>query len=447
MAAERPLHKKPQGETRQMPFETVDAGPRRIAVIGGGISGMAAAHLLARDASVVLYEAEARLGGHARTVLAGKRGDQPVDTGFIVFNKANYPHLVQLFTDLNVPIADSSMTFGASLQGGRMEYALASVNALFATRSNIVNPKFLRMLRDIMHFNKHAEAAAKDPAQTIRDLLCQLGTGDYFRDYYITPLSGAIWSTPVQGILDFPAQALIRFFKNHALLGVYGQHQWYTVQGGSIEYVRRLQASLVTHGVDLRLRAPIAGVKRVPGGAMVRAHGAEWEMFDEVIFATHSDTALTLLSDASPAERSALSAVRYQPNEAVLHADTRLMPKRRSCWASWVYCEPAGPKPDRIDLTYWMNSLQPIPQDDPLFVTLNSTQVIDERLIHDTVTWQHPVFDLEALAAQGTISAMNGTQNTWFCGAWMRNGFHEDGFQSAVDVVQAMQSQKVQITA
>jgi uncharacterized protein len=430
-----------------MPFETMNAGPRRIAVIGGGISGMAAAHLLAPEASVVLFEAEGRLGGHARTVLAGKRGDQPVDTGFIVFNKVNYPHLVKLFTDLNVPIADSSMTFGASLRGGRMEYALANLNALFATRSNIVNPAYLRMLRDILHFNKHAESAATDPSLTIGDLLSNLGTGAYFRDYYITPLSGAIWSTPVQGILDFPAQALIRFFKNHALLGVYGQHQWYTVQGGSIEYVRRLQDSLVQHGVDLRLGAAIAGVKRVPGGAMVRAHGAEWEMFDEVIFATHSDTALKLLSDATPQETAALSAVRYQPNEAVLHADANLMPKRRSCWASWVYCEPAGPKPDRIDLTYWMNSLQPIPQDDPLFVTLNTTQPIRENLIHDTVTFQHPVFDLPALAAQNTIRAMNGTQNTWFCGAWMRNGFHEDGFQSAVDVVDAMQRQKVQIAA
>ncbi len=430
-----------------MPFETVDGAPRRIAVIGGGISGMAAAHLLAPTASVALFEGEGRLGGHARTVLAGKRGDQPVDTGFIVFNKVNYPHLLKLFTDLNVPIADSAMTFGASLNGGRMEYALASLNALFATRSNIANPRFYRMLRDIMHFNKNAEAAATDPTQTIGDLLRHLGTGDYFRDYYITPLSGAIWSTPVQGILDFPAQALIRFFKNHALLGVYGQHPWYTVQGGSIAYVRRLQTALVSHGVDLRLGAPVMGVRRVPGGAMVRTHGAEWEMFDEVIFATHSDTALSLLSDATPAETAALSAVRYQPNVAVLHADTSLMPKRRSCWASWVYCEPAGPKPDRIDLTYWMNSLQPIPQDDPLFVTLNSTQTIRAELIHDTVTFQHPVFDLPAIAAQGTIRAMNGTQNTWFCGAWMRNGFHEDGFQSAVDVVDAMQRQQVQIAA
>jgi uncharacterized protein len=278
-------------------------------------------------------------------------------------------------------------------------------------------------------------------------LLRDLGTGDYFRDYYILPLSGAIWSTPLQGILDFPAHAMIQFFKNHALLGVYGQHQWYTVQGGSVEYVRRLQSVLTTAGVDIRLAAPVAGVKRTTDGAMVRSLGGEWEAFDEVIFATHSDVTLRLLEDASPAERAALSAVRYQPNEAVLHSDARLMPKRRSVWASWVYCEPPGPRPDKIDLTYWMNSLQPIPHDDPLFVTLNSNQPIDDRLIHDVNTFDHPVYDLAAIAAQETIRGMNGTRQTWFCGAWMRSGFHEDGFQSAVDVVNAMHTQRARNTA
>jgi uncharacterized protein len=428
-----------------MPFETHDAATRRVAIIGGGISGMAAARMIAPDASVVLFEAEPRLGGHARTVMAGKRGDQPVDTGFIVYNNANYPNLVRLFDDLAVPVAESSMTFGASINGGRMEYALASLNALFATRRNILNPKFLRMLRDIMHFNARAEAASQNPGLTIGELLRDLGTGDWFRDYYILPLSGAIWSTPVQGILDFPAHAMIQFFKNHALLGVYGQHQWYTVRGGSVEYVRRLQAALVAAGVDIRLSAPVAGVRRTDDGVMVRGTGGEWEPFDEVIFATHSDVTLRMLEDPSAAERAALSAVRYQPNEAVLHADARMMPKRRSVWSSWVYCEPPGPRPDKIDLTYWMNSLQPIPHDDPLFVTLNTNQPIDDRLIHDVNTFDHPVYDLAALAAQGTIRAMNGTRHTWFCGAWMRSGFHEDGFQSAVDVVNAMQAGQVSL--
>jgi uncharacterized protein len=421
-----------------MPFEHLSTAPRRVAVIGGGISGMAAAYQLAGQAQVVIYEAEGRLGGHARTVLAGKRGDQPVDTGFIVFNKVNYPHLTKLFADLDVPVADSSMTFGASFAGGRMEYALSTLGALFASRRNIVNPRFLRMLRDILHFNKHAEKASADPSLTIGELLRDLGTGNYFRDYYILPLSGAIWSTPVRGILDFPAQALIRFFKNHALMGLTGQHQWYTVQGGSVQYVHRLQAALVAQGVDIRLNAPVAGVQRVEGGVQVRATAAEWEAFDDVIFGTHADDTLAMLADPSQQEKSALSAVRYQPNEAVLHSDETVMPKNRQVWSSWNYCEPTGPKPDRIDLTYWMNSLQPIPKDDPLFVTLNATQAIREELVHDTVTFRHPVYDLAAIKAQADIRAMNGVRNTWFCGAWMRNGFHEDGFQSAVDVVTRM---------
>jgi len=415
------------------------SGPaRRVAVVGGGISGMAAAHLLAADHRVVLFEAEPRLGGHARTVLAGKRGDQPVDTGFIVYNRVNYPHLVDLFEKLDVPVATSNMSFGASIRGGWLEYALASVDALFAQRSNIVNPAFLRMCRDILYFNKHAEGAASDPALTIGGLLETLGTGPWFRDYYILPLSAAIWSTPSAGILDFPAQSLIRFFKNHALMSLSGQHQWFTVRGGSIEYVRRLHAELVRQAVDVRLAAPIAGIRREAGQIYVRAAAGVWEQFDDLVMATHSDDALALLSDPSPEESAALGAVRYQSNSAILHADARVMPKSRKCWASWVYTEPAGAQTDKIDLTYWMNSLQPIPKDDPLFVTLNSNTPIRDNLIYDQVTFRHPVYDLAAVAAQGQLRAMNGARNTWFCGAWMKNGFHEDGFGSAVDVAGAM---------
>ncbi len=417
-----------------MPFETFSAAPRRIAVIGGGISGMAAAHFLGRDNAVVLFEADRRLGGHARTVLAGKNGDQPVDTGFIVFNKVNYPNLVALFEELDVPVAKSNMTFGASIDGGRIEYGLASFDTIFAQRKNLVSPRFLGMIADIVRFNKHAEAAADAPGLTIAELLDRLGTHDWFRDYYITPFSGAIWSTPTQGILDFPAQALVQFFRNHALLGHSGQHQWYTVRGGSVEYVRRLQASLVSHGVDVRLETPVAGVKRVAGGVMVRARGGEWDMFDDVIFATHSDDTLRLLSDATGTERMALGAISYQPNDAVLHSDASMMPKSRKVWSSWSYVEPKGGPGDRIDLTYWMNSLQPIPLDDPLFVTLNTARPIREDLIHDTVTFRHPVYDLAGLAAQKTIRTINGAAGTWFCGAWLRNGFHEDGIASAVEV-------------
>ena len=422
-----------------MPFETLGSVPRRIAVIGGGISGMAAAHLLADQNSVVLFEAEGRLGGHARTKMGGKRGDQPVDTGFIVFNKVNYPNLLRLFDKLDVPYVESSMSFGASIAGGRIEYGLASLDAIFAQRKNIVSPRFLGMVTDIMRFNKNALNVVK-PGMTIRDLLAALGTGDWFRDFYITPFSGAIWSTPTAGILDFPAHALVQFFENHRLLDFEGQHQWYTVKGGSIEYVRRLQASLTQRGVDLRLGAAVAGVKREEGGVQIRAFGGEWELFDDVVFATHSDISLSLLADASPAERAALSAVRYQRNQAILHRDPSVMPKNRKCWSSWVYVEPKNGASGKIDLTYWMNSLQPIPQDDPIFVTLNSNGGIRDELIDDVVTFDHPVYDNAAIAAQSTIRAMNGTNNTWFAGAWMRNGFHEDGFASAVDVVEAMKS-------
>ena len=423
-----------------MPFETHAQAPRRIAVIGGGISGMSAAHALAEGNSVVLFEAEGRLGGHARTLVAGKRGDQPVDTGFIVFNRVNYPHLVQLFEKLEVPVAPSTMSFGASIGGGAVEYGLASMDVLFAQRRNLVSPRFLGMITDILRFNKHAEAVVKDGRMTIAELLAELGTGPAFRDWYITPFSGAIWSTPTQGILDFPAQALVQFFRNHALLGYNGQHQWYTVKGGSVQYVSRLHNQMTRQGVDIRLSAPVAAVERREGGVMVRAEGAEWEMFDDVVFATHSDVTLRALADASPAERAALGAVRYQPNEAVLHCDERLMPQRRKVWSSWNYVEPRGGARDRIDLTYWMNELQPIPKDDPLFVTLNATQAIRAECIHDVTTFRHPVYDLGTLDAQGKVRAMNGTRNTWFCGAWMRNGFHEDGIATAMDVVQAMRT-------
>jgi predicted NAD/FAD-binding protein len=421
-----------------MPFDTIAAAPKRIAVIGAGISGMGAAYLLSQANHVTLFEAEPRLGGHARTVIAGKRGDQPVDTGFIVYNKANYPHVTALFDDLGVPVVPSNMSFGASIKGGKLEYALTSIDAIFAQRKNIGRPKFLRMLRDINRFNTRASEAASDPSISISDFLDNLGTGSWFRDHYLLPLTGAIWSTPVTRMNDFPAQAMIRFMKNHALLGYGGQHQWYTVKGGSIQYVDRLAARLKKQNVDIRLGAPIASVCRSDEGAEITPKGGIPEQFDEVIFATHSDTSLSLLSDASPQERAALAAIRYQPNEAVLHSDVSMMPKRRKVWASWVYCEDETKNSDRIDLTYWMNSLQPIPHDDPLFVTLNSNRPIREELIHDTVTFQHPVYDVAALQGQDAIRQMNGTNHTWFCGAWMKNGFHEDGYSSAVDVATAL---------
>ncbi len=422
-----------------MPFEAQGAIPRKIAIIGGGISGLGAAYRLSTSNRVTLFEAEPRLGGHARTIVAGKRGDQPVDTGFLVFNYANYPLMAKLFDELDVPVTQSNMSFAASIGGGSFEYALTSLDALFAQRRNLVNPKFLRMVRDILHFNKNALRVARDnPRLTIAEFLSKMGTGDYFRDYYLLPLSGAIWSTPIEKIMDFPAYAMMQFFENHALLQHSGQHQWYTVKGGSVEYVTRLQAALQGRAVDLRLGSPIQSVKREGGAVQIKAHGADWLSFDEVIFATHSDDSLAMLADPSQQEQAALGAVKYQPNEVVLHCDEDIMPKRRKVWSSWNYTEEGGALADQIDLTYWINKLQPVPQDDPHFVTLNSKRTIREECIYDSTVLRHPVYDLAALDAQRQVQAFNGMNNTWFCGAWMRNGFHEDGLATATEVAEAI---------
>ena len=426
-----------------MPFEQPhDAAnntkAQKVAIVGGGISGMGAAYRLGHDMQVTLFEAEDRLGGHARTKIAGKHGDQPVDTGFIVFNYANYPKMTALFDELNVPVVKSNMSFGASIGGGRLEYGLSNLDALFAQRKNALNPKFLGMVRDIFRFNKNALKLSQDPSLTTAEFLEKLGTGDWFRDFYLLPLSGAIWSTPTQKIMDFPAKAMIQFFENHALLNATVQHQWYTVDGGSIEYVRRLETALERRNVEMRLRTPVQSVRRIDGAVEVKAVGGEWETFDHVIFGTHSDDTLALLADPNESERQALGAVAYQANDIVLHADESIMPKRRQTWSSWVYTEDETTSSDQIDLTYWMNSLQPIPMNDPHFVTLNTKRKIREDLIYDQVTLRHPVYDQAAMDAQVKVRTMNGTQNTWFTGAWLRNGFHEDGLDSAMNVADAI---------
>ncbi|NCQ22843.1 MAG: cyclopropane-fatty-acyl-phospholipid synthase [Rhodobacteraceae bacterium CG17_big_fil_post_rev_8_21_14_2_50_63_15] len=421
-----------------MPFEASAAARKKIAVIGAGISGMGAAERLSGRHDVVLMEAEPRLGGHARTVLAGKRGDRPVDTGFIVFNYATYPHLTDLFARLDVPVVKSTMSFGASFRGGALEYGLEGAGAFFGQRRNLINPLFWGMLRDIFRFNAGALEAAAEPGLTIGGLVEKMRLGRHFRDYYLRPFSGAIWSTPVEKILDFPAHALVTFFKNHGLLAYDEQHQWYTVEGGSVAYVTRLERALRDKGVEIRLGAPVAGARRQLSGVEIRARGGDWEFFDEVVFATHSDDALRLLSDPDAEERGTLGAVAYQPNDITLHADASLMPKRRAVWSSWNYTEARVKREGQIDLTYWMNSLQPIPEDDPHFVTLNTTRTIREDLIYDQVTLRHPVYDLAALDAQGRVRAGNGRRNTWFCGAWMRHGFHEDGLASGLEVAEAI---------
>ena len=412
--------------------------PKKIAVIGGGISGLGAAYVLSNTYQVTLFEAENRLGGHARTVFAGKNGNQAVDTGFIVFNYPNYPELSQLFSELNVPIAESNMSFGASLKDGTIEYALRNFDAIFAQRKNVLNPRFVKMVWDINRFNTIGLKVADDESLTIGQFLQKLKTGDWFRDYYLLPLSGAIWSTPTEKILDFPAYAMLQFFKNHALLSRSGQHQWYTVKGGSREYVSRLENVLKQKQVDIRVNTPVASVARHATGVVVKTYCSEPQTFDEVVFATHSDDTLALLSDPSKIEQRNLGSIKYQNNDVVLHSDVTVMPKLYKCWSSWVYTERKDKNSDKIDLTYWMNSLQPIPLDDPLFVTLNSTHNIDQNQIYDQVTMRHPVYDVGVLSAQKDISLSNGNNRTWFSGAWMRNGFHEDGLSSGLDVARSL---------
>ena len=412
--------------------------PKKIAVIGGGISGLGAAYILSNTYQVTLFEAENRLGGHARTVFAGKNGNQAVDTGFIVFNYSNYPELSQLFSELNVPIAESDMSFGASLKNGTIEYALRNFDAIFAQRKNVLNPRFVKMVWDINRFNTIGLTVADDESLTIGQFLQRLKTGDWFRDYYLLPLSGAIWSTPTEKILDFPAYAMLQFFKNHALLSRSGQHQWYTVKGGSSEYVNRLENALAQKRVEIRVKTPVASVTRHQTGVVVQTYSCEPQTFDEVVFATHSDDTLSLLSDPSKFEQRNLGSIKYQNNDVVLHSDVTVMPKLHKCWSSWVYTERKDKSTDKIDLTYWMNSLQPIPLDDPLFVTLNSTHNIDQNQIYDQITMRHPVYDVGVLSAQKDLSLNNGHNRTWFSGAWMKNGFHEDGLSSGLDVARSI---------
>lgn len=430
-------------------LQTVQS-PQRIAVIGGGISGLASAWLLGQTHNVTLFEAEKRLGGHARTVWAGRNGDVAVDTGFIVFNYANYPHLTALFRDLDVPVQRSDMSFGVSLGAGRLEYALRSGNALFGQRSNLASPSFYAMIRDILRFNAAAEsAAANSPELTIAELVRELGLSRAFREHYLFPICGAIWSTPTGGIGSFPAQALMRFMRNHALLSAGSQHQWWTVSGGSRSYVERLQAGLVRIGVRIRTGAPVSSVTR--HGENVTVHGTSFEdeTFDNVVFATHADQTLALLGDAAPEERAALGAIRFQPNRAVLHRDPAVMPRRRRCWSSWVYRTERMPQhggddaASGVGVTYWMNRLQSIPESEPLFVSLNPEIAIPDDAIYDETTFRHPLFDHEAIAAQEKVASMQGLRRTWIAGAWLRNGFHEDGFASAVRISRQLALRRV----
>ena len=378
--------------------------------------------------------------------MAGRNGDQPVDTGFIVFNEVNYPHFTDMLKKLDVPVADSNMSFGATVDRGRVEYSLQTLNTIFGQRRNLGRPAFVGMIRDLIRFNNEAEEAADSDDVTISELVETLGLGDWFARYYLMPICGAIWSTPTMDVGAFPAKTLVNFFKNHSLLG-WKQHQWKTIDGGSIQYVNRLTNDLRVRGVSLRPGTPVQSVRRDPGLVTVRAQGSLPETFDQVIFATHSDDALRLIENPTASEEAALGNLNYQDNRAFLHSDSGQMPLRRRCWSSWTYKAETTGEDTQIGVTYWMNRLQNIPDNDPMFISLNPSSDIRQEAIYDEVMFRHPVFDRAALRAQKDLKAIQGHNNTWFAGAYTRHGFHEDGFASAVAIAERIQPAQEVIAA
>jgi len=419
-----------------MPFEMA-IGPERksIAVVGAGISGLGAAYALAGLHDVTVFEAERRFGGHARTVLAGRGRDIAVDTGFIVYNERNYPLLTSLFRELDVPTKASDMSFAATFDGGRLEYGLRGLKALFAQRRNAVRPAYLGMLRDILKFNREAESALDRPDMSLGEFLDRLGVGEAFRRWYILPFSGAIWSATPQEMLAFPAATFVRFFKNHGLLAATGQPAWRTVEGGSRAYVELMAAALEAKGATLHAGAPAEAV--LPGDRpQLRIAGAAPQTFDAIILACHSDQALRLIDRPDEDQARILGALRYKANRAVLHDDPRMMPKRRACWSSWNYIGDS----DRstIGVTYWMNRLQSLPADQPLFVTLNPPADIPDERIFDASEFAHPQFDRAAIAAQADLPEIQGRGGVYFAGAYARYGFHEDGLASGLDAARRL---------
>ena len=407
----------------------------RIAVIGTGVSGLGAAYLLHQHHDLVIYEKNDYLGGHSRTIdVPVKEGVLAVDTGFIVFNDWNYPNLLGLFDEIRVPYQKSDMSFGVSIDDGWLEY---SSGGLFAQRKNILRPQYWRMLFDVFKFNKQALAyIEKDPSITLGTCLEQLKMGSWFKRYYILAMGAAIWSCPVETIMQFPAQTFLRFFKNHGLLSINKRPQWYTVTGGSREYIKRLTAPFadcITLG-NGAARVTQLGDQYV----VIDVKGGKRE-FDHVIFACHADQALALLEKPTVDEQSVLSSFDYQRNHIVVHSDASYMPQHKQCWASWVYLsEQQQDNNQDISLSYWMNNLQSLKTETPVIITLNPTRRPKESLIINEHNFSHPIFDYKAIVAQDKMQSIQGQRNLWFCGAYQRYGFHEDGLLSAVNVVKRL---------
>ena len=408
-----------------------------VAIIGSGIAGLSAAYLLQARHQVTLYEKEPRLGGHSRTITV-QHGDRiiPVDTGFIVYNERNYPNLTALFARLGVAVKNSDMTYAFTMRDGWLEWGAKDLNTILGQRRNILRPWFIGLFREVMRFNGEIMSrAASEPTISLGDLIDRMKLSEGFKRYYLLPMAGAIWSCPPQQMLQFPARLFATFFHNHSLLTMGGQPQWLTVDGGAQQYVQKLSAALKTRP---RVGIGATRVERQTNGVRITNTNGETEAYDHVVFACHTDQSLSLLADASEVELSALGAIKYQENRAILHKDPRFMPKRRRIWSAWNYHAAGQGDDTAVTLTYWMNRLQSIDERYPLFVTLNPGSQVAAEDIFDETIFHHPVFDNAAIEAQTRITAMQGERNTWFCGAYMRHGFHEDGLISAMAVAEKL---------
>ncbi len=406
-----------------------------IAIIGSGISGNGIAYLLHKHHNITIYEKNDYIGGHSRTVnVQTPDGTIPVDTGFIVYNERNYPHLTALFKHLNVPTTKSDMSFSVSINNGWLEYGThKKFVGLFAQKQNLIRPAYWKFLFDILKFNKNARRYLKEETKhSLGELLDEMKLGTWFRDYYLLAMGAAIWSTPTQKMLDFPARTFLQFFNNHGLLTTNNHPQWHTVTGGSKEYVQRITAPFKD---KIKTNCAATKVTREEGGVRVKDSQGNSMLYDNVIFACHSDQALKLLSNPSTEEQKIIGDIKYQPNEMVLHTDQSFMQKRENAWSSWVYLsEEKKDTNTGVSLSYWMNNLQPLKTKTPIIITLNPGKEPNPNLIQDRYNFTHPIFDEPAIQAQRRIPDIQGKDRIYYCGAWQRYGFHEDGLLSAVNV-------------
>lgn len=415
-------------------------GRQRVAVIGSGISGLSAAWLSSRSAEVTLYEMSQRLGGHTYTVdVAGRGCSTAVDMGFIVYNEATYPNLTALFRHLGVTTRTTDMSLAVSLDGGRREYGGGTLAQLFAQPSNAFSPRFWSMLKDLVRFYRTAARdidALTASGITLGDYLSERRYGEAFVQDHLLPMAAAIWSMPTCDVLAYPAHAFIRFHDNHGLLKLTNRPLWRTVAGGSRSYIDKLTSAFAT---GIQTDTGVRAIERTGAGVLIHDARGGCERFDHVVVATHADQALALLAEPTPEERRLLGAFRYSANTAILHSDPGLMPRRRRAWASWNYLADNRQEAEaELTVTYWMNSLQDLPDDLPLFVTLNPNRAIDPAMIHWSQEFDHPIIDTAATAAQQQLWSLQGAGGVWYCGAHFGAGFHEDGLQSGLAVAEAI---------